>query len=218
MKSQKFFYYLSGIIVPVLFIAIVFLYLNNADFYEHITREDRIIEWLTFLFLLISGILSFLAARRFLKKSNSMVPFFVIFGILLILSAFEEISWGQRLIDLESPAFFMEHSDQREINLHNVLQKFIGLKTKHITAVILFIYGVCLPLIFKDQRINIFSGRFVVIIPPPILIISFLLTTLLMFDFPTGQEEEYGEFLFSTSILLFLLLEYFNIHKPVTKH
>jgi hypothetical protein len=191
------------------------LYIINRDLYVYITREDRVINWLTFFFLLISGILSLLLVRRFSKKSKSYTPFLIIFGVLLILSALEEISWGQRLIGLESPPFFIEYSDQKEINIHNVFQKVVNVKTKHITAVTLFIYGVCLPVIFRDQRIKIFSGRLIVLIPPTILIISFLIGTLLMIDRPSGQEEEYSELFLSTSILLFILLEYFFNNKPL---
>jgi len=45
-------------------------------------------------------------------------------NVLLLLFMFfvgmEEISWGQRIIGIETSDFFMEHNHQREFNLHNL--------------------------------------------------------------------------------------------------
>jgi hypothetical protein len=42
-------------------------------------------------------------------------------GVLQTLMALEEISWGQRVLKIETTQFFHEHSDQKEINFHNVM-------------------------------------------------------------------------------------------------
>jgi len=43
------------------------------------------------------------------------------------------------------------------------------------------------------------------IVPPPFLIPAFLIATLFMLDFPTEQEEEYGELLYSVAFFVFIL-------------
>lgn len=114
----------------------------------------------------------------------------------------EEISWGQRVFGVESPEFFKKHSDQKEINLHNTFQEKTRIKTKHIALLVLFIYGVILPLYIKNKRYR-FNKMFIV--PPTFLIPAFLITTLFMLDFPTEQEEEYGELLYSVAFFVFIL-------------
>ena len=44
----------------------------------------------------------------------------VIWGLLFVLAAGEEISWGQRIIGFESSAYFLEHNEQDEFNFHNL--------------------------------------------------------------------------------------------------
>lgn len=37
----------------------------------------------------------------------------------------EEISWGQRLLQIESPAFFERYNQQQELNSHNFLNRYL---------------------------------------------------------------------------------------------
>ncbi len=44
------------------------------------------------------------------------------FGLGAILIALEEMSWGQRILGLETPALLAEHNLQKEITLHNLAE------------------------------------------------------------------------------------------------
>ena len=110
----------------------------------------------------------------------------------------EEISWGQRIFGIESNEFFKTYNDQQETNLHNTFQGVAGIKTKHIALLVLFIYGVVLPLAVQRSWLKLdwlLQKRF--IIPPPYLVLPFLIATAFMFDLPSGMEEEIGEFFYS---------------------
>ncbi len=178
------------------------LYLINPSVYIDITYEDNVVEWLTFILLVASGILSIIIANGIRKKYRYFHWFFILFSVFTILAGLEEISWGQRVFGVESPEFFKKHSDQKEINLHNTFQEKTRIKTKHIALLVLFIYGVILPLYIKNKRYR-FNKMFIV--PPPFLIPAFLIATLFMLDFPTEQEEEYGELLYSVAFFVFIL-------------
>lgn len=52
-----------------------------------------------------------------------VAPLFYFARGVLQLMALEEISWGQRVLKIETTEFFHEHSDQKEINFHNVMQQ-----------------------------------------------------------------------------------------------
>src|SRR5687767_3241531 len=80
--------------------AIVFLI--DKDVYLNLIREDSIAEWLTFSCLLAAGIISLTLAIDIKKKYNYIHWFFVLFFAFNVLAGFEEISWGQRVFQLES--------------------------------------------------------------------------------------------------------------------
>jgi hypothetical protein len=41
-------------------------------------------------------------------------------AVVLFFVSFEEISWGQRLDNLQTPAYFAQHNVQNELSLHNL--------------------------------------------------------------------------------------------------
>src|SRR3981189_2528302 len=120
-KPLKILSLASGFVVPLLFLTFVIIYKLDRKYYLYLTLEDNIAEWATFGFLLVSGIIALLLAVRTFKMRKRFVIFFGVFGGFCVLSALEEISWGQRLFRIESPRFFLENNSQREINVHNVI-------------------------------------------------------------------------------------------------
>jgi hypothetical protein len=170
--------------------------------------EDNVVEWATFGFLLVSGVLALVLAVRSYKMRKRFILFFGVFGVFCVVSALEEMSWGQRIFHIKSPRFFLENSSQREINVHNVIQKRFNLKPKHIAGVILFAYGVCLPLLLANRKIERLAARMGLVVPPVALSFSFLIGAVMMFDWPTGEEEELGELFFSICFFFFMASEY----------
>jgi len=90
-----------------------------------LVREDSIIEYLGFLFFLISA-LGWLGAFIFSKTGNTIGPIhtrknfvFLALALILFFGAGEEISWGQRLLGFETPEF-MEENEQEELSVHNL--------------------------------------------------------------------------------------------------
>lgn len=46
--------------------------------------------------------------------------FFLLLAVLFLICAGEEISWGQRIFNWQSPQFLLEENAQEETNLHNI--------------------------------------------------------------------------------------------------
>ena len=199
---------LSVTIFPLLLIAFIGLYRIDPDLYLRQLREDGLIEWLTFVLLSASGLLSLLLVIQTRARSKHVHWFFVAFGVICIVGALEEISWGQRVFDIEVPEFFRKHSDQQELNAHNVLQQWLDIKTKHVTGIVLFFYGVCLPGLAFHHKVRTVCDKIDLVVPPFFLSLGFLISALMMFDEPTRQEEEIGEFLFSLCFALFMVFEH----------
>ncbi len=215
MKSSiyKIIRPLSDTVIPLLLLVFVVIYKMDWRVYWQLLLEDSVVEWLTFVFLFLSGLLSFFIAVQIRKRTHRYQWFFIAFSLFCILASLEEISWGQRIFGIRSPEFFLSNSDNEEMNVHNVLQKWYGIKTKYITGWSLFLYGTVLPLLALNRRIGSFLTRIRFVVPPPALSLSFFIAALMMFDRPTGWEEEIGELFFSLCFFLFMVMEYLKAER-----
>jgi hypothetical protein len=82
------------------------------------SREDGPLEWATFGCLLVGALCAVAAAWR--RPSGAARLLCAAVGAVLIVAAGEEISWGQRLFDVETPAALVDGNAQDELNLHNL--------------------------------------------------------------------------------------------------
>lgn len=208
MQMKAFILPISKYSFPVLTAVFALLYFTREDIYQQVIQENNYVEWLTFLFLLASAAVSLRIAKAIKTKYGYWHWFFILFSGFNVLAALEEISWGQHIFGWETTGVFAEYSDQRETNLHNTMQGIFKVKTKHIALLVLFVYGVLLPWLRAEKKLNstwITNHWFV--IPPTFLCGGFFIATLLMLDLPTGREEEIGEFFYSLCFLLMTLYQ-----------
>jgi hypothetical protein len=97
----------------------------KKSIYTEITYEDRLVEYIGSLFLLVAGLVLCLKAVNQLKKQNRLPGSFIMFvGLIFIIAAFEEISWGQRIIGFDTPEKLKVINYQDEFNFHNIDKKF----------------------------------------------------------------------------------------------
>jgi hypothetical protein len=120
--SQKRFSQLSIIFLPVLISAGLFvIYRNNRGAYMRLTREDGIIEYVTAAFYFLGFFVGLYLVRKVLAKRDYL--FTALYGCMtlaFLFIGFEEISWGQRILAVESGEFFKEANIQGEIGMHNL--------------------------------------------------------------------------------------------------
>ena len=93
------------------------------------TREDGPVEYAGFAAFLGASVLAFVAASR-IRRAHLLAFGAAVLGAVLFVAAGEEISWGQRLFDTETPAVLVDGNRQDELNLHNI----DGLQQKAIIA------------------------------------------------------------------------------------
>ena len=101
-------------IVLVLILSYSSYLIFDAETISRLGEEDQLFEWLTFLFFLVA---SFVFILLFTKTKNF---FFLILFLALFFAAGEEISWGQRLFNIDTPQKFMEKNVQDELTIHNL--------------------------------------------------------------------------------------------------
>jgi len=86
--------------------------------YMMLISEDKWGEYGTFVSYGIAGAL--LLALSFRRGPYLRRVMWVIIGLAAIFLAGEEISWGQRILGLSTPGFFLQYNAQFEITLHNM--------------------------------------------------------------------------------------------------
>ena len=131
----------------------VFLGLVNEDYFHHVyTAEDGLLEWLTVLAL--GAVAVVLAGRLWKYRRSFNWRQRSVLAALVVLATFgagEEISWGQRLLGIETSEFFLDHNRQQEINLHNLVVGDLSVNkdifSKGILLIFLVYLGVIKPLV-----------------------------------------------------------------------
>lgn len=116
-------------------------------------REDGVIEYATAFFYLVASVVSAVLAYRS-RHWKARAWMLGILAVLFLGVSGEEISWGQRIFDIETPEFLEEHNIQKEMNLHNMF----GYTADHVLYFGVLLYGGLVP--FLARRIPFFRNLF----------------------------------------------------------
>lgn len=103
-----------------------FVFPLNAVALEKFAGEDRILETLGAIYFFVSSLLFFLLFKRDnngnklgkLKTKKNII--YLLLGILFLFAAGEEISWGQRIFNVEVADSWKAINVQDELNIHNL--------------------------------------------------------------------------------------------------
>lgn len=99
-------------------IGLTLVFALSAEAFYQLGREDGPIEWTTAGLALLASLLLIGRALRSPDRPAAARIAVALLGAVLLVLAGEEISWGQRLIGLETPDLFAANL-QNETNLHN---------------------------------------------------------------------------------------------------
>ena len=101
-------------IVTVVFLSYIIYAFCSEDMIVNLGTEDGFFEWLTAIFSLAASIIFILVFRR------TKNIFLLGLGFIFFMGAGEEISWGQRVFNFDTPESIKKVNVQREFNLHNL--------------------------------------------------------------------------------------------------
>jgi hypothetical protein len=145
-------------------LSILGLFIFKPKVFNDLSLEDSPIEWLSALLLFGSCMMVaifFLKSRKTLKISKFSQFSLMILCFLFFLMAMEEISWFQRVLEIETPETF-NNNFQGEMNLHNFA-------TNHVENMYYFgafLFLVVLPFIrflfpnlFNNNYLKLFVAR-----------------------------------------------------------
>jgi hypothetical protein len=133
---------------------LVLLKVFDVDRYAWLVREDGPVENLQVLLLFAAAVVAVAAARRFAGAGlRLLAALWLVLAAGLFIVAMEEISWGQRLLGIETPESIAAINVQGELTLHNLEPLFIYLHTAYL---VVGGYGMltwlALPLLRPDPR------------------------------------------------------------------
>jgi hypothetical protein len=108
----------------VLMLAIGSYYaITDPEYYTRVlAKEDGPIEWLTVVGLLLACFVCLYRVGTLRKQKNaSFIAVWAFLALVCFFGAGEEISWGQRIFNVESSEWFKQNNAQQETNLHNLV-------------------------------------------------------------------------------------------------
>lgn len=198
----------AGIIVLA---AGFFLFYTDIARFDQYVQEDGIVEWITVTALLAGAIVCFSRLKKlFLKRSKWFLLVTFCLGLFLFFSSGEEISWGQRILGIQSPEYFQKNNSQQETNLHNLVVG--GIKINKLFFSLILIIGLCsylaiVPVLYrKNNSVKKSLDASAIPIPRLYQVIGFLLVFVLTSLIPHGKKAELLECV--GSLLFFLIMLY----------
>ena len=203
------------VFVSVNLIVAVYFSHTDPDFFRHsFVVEDGFIEWCTVITLLAAMVIC--ARRLVLLRKIKKLPFLIMTSLLTLFCLFgagEEISWGQRIFDLEAPAFFEENNAQAEIGFHNMKVDIGGKQVKinkvvfgtGLALMMLIYLGVVTPLYRTKPKFREFIDSLAVTMPQNYHIVGYILVVaiveLLVDSSKRGEMTEFaGSIIFMLNI------------------
>lgn len=167
---------------------------NRPEAYREAVQEDRLIEWASVFVFATAGVAQMARAIRLRRPFDALVALFLLFV------AGEEMSWGQRLLGLTPPSYFLEHNTQQEMNLHNFGTVFGGPKGPF--TLVLIGYGVLMPLVALLDVGRKLLDR-IGATPPPLASVPWFLAAIVFFMwYPVSFTGEWNELLAGSAFLV----------------
>ena len=203
---EEVYYLKYYIIITIASIALsysVYLFFS-ADIVSKIGDEDQLFEYLTAIFFFAASIILLLT---FIRTKNY---FILVLSVLFFAGSGEEISWGQRLINYETPEKIKEINVQGELTIHNLeifnSHEFEGDHKKGLSRlteinflfkIFTILFGIVLPFcVYHISSVNKITRRLKVPVPPFTIGMFFMVSwltyrILLSFILPAGHHEQY---------------------------
>lgn len=162
--------------------------------------EDGPIEWATAVALLASAGIAAWTAARPAATGDRRLHALVWIGLALfcLFAAGEEVSWGQRLLGVRSPEFFLAHNAQHETNLHNLVVsgvKVNKLVFSQLMTVLAALFLVALPVLHhRNARLARWVDAAGVPVPTLLQVIAVACTFAIIGIVPSRERDELLEF------------------------
>ncbi len=184
-------------------------------------REDGLAESATAVVLFAISVLTSIRLFKLWTYKKGLWRFGMIVLILIfIFGTGEEISWGQRIFNIESSEYFLENNAQGETNLHNMVvngKKVNKIVFSQLLTVVLVIYLLIMPFMYRKKLwVRNFVNKFSVPVATWKQVIAFIILTDIIVIMPSSRKWELYELGFGI-IFYLIVLNPFNKAAIYTK-
>lgn len=187
------------LVVPPVGAVVMGLIALYRPLFRWLTREDGAMEWAQFSADVVGLVAAAWVAVTLWRRADRLgAVLWAGFAALLFFIAGEEISWGQRIFDLDTPDVLLDRNHQEESNVHNirVVQDSIN-----VGFIFVGLYGSVIAVALRRRLAAARRPRwFDLVVPPMILASSFLvvfaykLIRLVALHSPRFTIVKYGEY------------------------
>lgn len=225
-KSLEFAWQRALLLGGIIFLIYMnFLSVLNPEFFKDLIKEDGLFENLQTAFYFAAALFALITSvKLILLKRRALSLFFILLTVGLFFIAGEEISWGQRIFNLETPAFIDNINRQNELTLHNI--KYVQSHIDYIYMIV-GLLGAFSGLIAK-KFFPKFYKKYDIAFPSLILIFYFLavfryyfLNQFMVFSYQLftferisiGDRQEVSETLLAFGFFCFALMSFWVLRK-----
>lgn len=195
-----------------LFIAVLYgigvRYLEGPEAFRHYVREDGPVEYATAFFLFAGSLVALCRAVTCCRgKRHLPILTWSVLAFLFFFAAGDEISWGQRILNIDSGEFFLKHNKQEEINIHNLVVAGKNLNIiifSRLVIIALLFYFIVIPLLVrKEGFIRNLVTKFGLPLPSLRHIIIMGVSTVMIAVISMAKGSELNELAFS--VIFFMI-------------
>jgi hypothetical protein len=181
---------------------------------DFLRGEDGPLEWAGAVALLVSSVLFLLAFVRSQSASSEAYgrlkrAIVLLLALAFLFAAGEEISWGQRILGIETPAQIKEVNRQDELNVHNAIGNTGRLSMNNLIKAFWFTFVVLVPVAcVLSTRVRRTLRNLIPILPlwiAPLFLAHQLVAEIAGAEYGTRAVAELWE---TTSAVLFVLVAY----------
>jgi hypothetical protein len=209
---------LAAFCIPAVVLAV-----TDHEAYRQLIKEDGLVEYGSALFWLLAAVVLGIGAMRTARRGTGLAVSLTLLAFFLVCAG-EEISWGQRLFDIESPELMSSINVQNEITLHSIGSISVFSNTFFLLTVIFFLV---MPFLAKKHG-RIRAALHLIHFPVPnrfvvrVYVVSLLVWiivgvrfgtlgfhpfSVLPAKYYTQMDDEIFEFLAAYSFLCFSILD-----------
>jgi hypothetical protein len=156
-------------VLAVYLVGSVHLLRLDESIANSLVGEDGPFEWLGAMSLLVGSVLVVLALRRLRARGRAgrlKTLSYIALALMLFVAAGEEISWGQRVLGIETPEAVREVNAQGETNLHNLYGDENGQNASVLIYQVFWMgFGILLPLLALWRPLGRQLRRYLPVVP-----------------------------------------------------
>jgi hypothetical protein len=197
------------ILIIFLITAIYYSRTNLFYFESAMVADDGFFQWMIFGTLMFASLMCFYRAS-ILKpfRGGAFATSLIVSGVVFLIFAMDEMSWGQRIFDFSSPLFFINHNTKMQFNLHHLVLNgfhFNNIVFTLAIKVLASLYFLVLPFFYtKINDIKKTVNRFAIPLPRYTQTGAYLILAILVRLIPSDFRFVVFEFGFYWILVLMM--------------